>query len=151
MFTKFISTCLLSRTFTNVHKCSQILFPHVSCPEHSQMFTNLISMSLTQNIHKCSQIIFLHVSCLEYLTNVHKFYFHMSHAQNIHKCSQSLFLHVSCPEHSQMFTNTISTCDFRIWTQILWKYIYFRVINVDFNPYCTLAHCMIIMTPTLLW
>ena len=134
------STRLLPRTFTNVHKsyfymllaqnihkCSQILFLHVACPEHSQMFTNFIStcrlprtftnvhksyfhMSLAQNIHKCSQI-FISTCCLpRTFTNVHKSYFHMSLVQNIHKSSQILFSHVSCPEHSQMFTNLISTC-----------------------------------------
>ena len=96
MFTNLISTCLLPRTLTNVHKCSQILFPHVSWPERSQMFTNLISMhmSLAQNIHKCSQILFPHVSCPEHsqmFTNVHKSYFHMSLGLNVHKCSQILF------------------------------------------------------------
>ena len=30
-------------------------------------------------------------------------------------------------------------CDFRIWTWFLRKYVYFRVINADINPYCTLA------------
>ena len=91
----------------NIHKCSQILFLHVSCPEHSQMFTNPISTSLAQNIHKCSQSLFLHVSCPEHsqmstnlistcrlcrtFTNVHRSYFHMSLAQNIHNVHKSYF------------------------------------------------------------
>ena len=79
------STCLLPTTFTNVHKScfymslahnihksSQILFPHVSCPEHSQIFTNLISTCLLPrtftNLHKSSQILFPHVYCPEYFT-----------------------------------------------------------------------------------
>ena len=79
-----ISTCLLPRTFTNVHKsyfhmslaqnihkCSQILLPHVSCPEHSQIFINPISTCLLPRT----------------FTNIHKSYFHMSLAQNIHKSS----------------------------------------------------------------
>ena len=65
----------------NIHKSSQILFPHVACPEHSQIFTNLISTRLLPRT----------------FTNVHKSYFHMSLAQNIHKCSQ-------------MFTNLIFKC-----------------------------------------
>ena len=98
------STCLLPRTFTNVHKScfcmslaqnihkrSQTLFLHVSCPQHSQMFTNLISTCRT-------------------FTNVHNSCFHMSLAQNIHKCSLILFPHVCCPEHSQMFTDPIFIC-----------------------------------------
>jgi len=32
--------------------------------------------------------------------------------------------------------------DFRIWTRFLRKYVYFRIINADVNPYCTLAQCM---------
>ena len=108
---------LLPRTFSQMftayfhvssHKCS---FPHVSCPEHSQMFTKFISTCVLPRT----------------FTNVHKVYFHMSLAQNIHKCSQSLFSRVlprtfahvhkvyfhmcmSCPEHSQMFTKSISMC-----------------------------------------
>ena len=27
--------------------------------------------------------------------------------------------------------------DFRIWTQFLRKYVYFRVIGLDFNPWAT--------------
>ena len=35
--------------------------------------------------------------------------------------------------------------DFRIWTRFLRKYVYFRVTNIDFNPYyCKLAYCLII-------
>ena len=121
------STCLLPTTFTNVHKscfhmslaqnvhkCSQILFPHVSCPEHSQMFTDPIFICLLPrtftNVHKCSQILFPHVSCPKHsqiFTNLHKSCFHMSLAQNIHKSSQ---IHVSCPEHSQIFTNLHKSC-----------------------------------------
>ena len=79
----------------NIHKFSQSLFPHVSCPEHSQMFTKFISTCLLELPRT--------------FTNIHKVYFNMSLAQNIHKCSQSVFPHVSCPEHSQMFTKCIST------------------------------------------
>ena len=84
------STCLLPRTFTNVHK-------------------SYFYMSLAQNIHKCSQILFPRLLPRTF-TNVHKVYFYMSLAQNIHKCLQILFLHVACVEHSQMFTDLISTC-----------------------------------------
>ena len=85
MFTKFIFTCVLPRTFTNVHK----VYFH-KC--------------LAQNIHKGTKFIFTSV-LPRTLTNVHKVYFHMCLAQNIHKCSQSLFPRVSCPEHSQLFTS----------------------------------------------
>ena len=45
---------------------------------------------------------------------------------------------------AQPHLTIVRICAFRIWTQFLWKYVYFRVISVDFNPYCTHAHCMII-------
>ena len=68
----------------NIHKCSQILFPYVSCQEHSQMFTKFISTCFFPKT----------------FTNVHKVHFHMFLAKNLHKCSQSSFPHVSCQEHS---------------------------------------------------
>ena len=138
MFTKFISTCLLPRTFTNVHKSSQILFLHVSFPEHSQISTNLISMYVSCPEH--SQIFTNLIStCFlpRTFTNVHKSYFHVYCAersqsvflhvscQNIHKCSQILFLHVSFPEHSQISTNLISTCLLpRTFTNLHKSYFY---------------------------
>ena len=71
MFTKFISTCLLPRTFTNVHKvyfhmslaqnihkCSQSLFPHVCCPEHSegeQCHWSIVNKTRAMLVEHCIQ------------------------------------------------------------------------------------------------
>ena len=35
---------------------------------------------------------------------------------------------------------TMAVSDVRIWTWFLRKYVYFRVINADVNPYCKLAN-----------
>ena len=127
MFTKFIFTSVLPRTFTK----AQSLFSHVSCPEHSQMFTKSIFTCVLPktftNVHKV--YFHVHVSCPEHsqlLTSVHKVYFHVS-SQSIHKCSQistSLAqnihkinvhnFHMSLAQNihkcSQMFAKSISTC-----------------------------------------
>ena len=98
----------------NIHKCSQILFPHPSCQEHSQMFTSYFHISLAKNIHRCSQILFPHLSCQE-------------HSQ----CSQILFLHLSCQEHSQMFTKFNSM---HCWPTTLTKF------NHYFPTTCTKSY-----------
>ena len=49
--------------------------------------------------------------------------------------SKLTFIH--CEEGNSI--HPASTGDFRIWTRFLRKYVYFRVMNIDFNPYCTLG------------